>query len=268
MTRILAWDGNDEHWRQAGGFAGAVARSAAGTTTTTRWSVGRNRPSIYIGETAYLYRGHVDTGLIARGSIVSLPFLAPHYDPERAAAGETMTYVNVEWHEVRPLEDTIPVDELMQRVPTFKWKNIYQSGNEAHPPADEQLDELWGADRFGLDEERLFGTTGFVEGNRSAVLVNRYERDPRARKACLGHYGYECSACGQDMATLYGPLGVDFIHVHHVRELSSLGPGYKVDPVADLRPLCPNCHAIVHRQRPALDVDVLRLHLLKKRVPQ
>ena len=26
-----------------------------------------------------------------------------------------------------------------------------------------------------------------------------------------------------------------------------LGSGYQLDPVADLVPLCPNCHAMVHR---------------------
>ena len=28
------------------------------------------------------------------------------------------------------------------------------------------------------------------------------------------------------------------------------GGGYQVDPVRDLRPVCPNCHAMLHQRRP------------------
>jgi 5-methylcytosine-specific restriction enzyme A len=90
------------------------------------------------------------------------------------------------------------------------------------------------------------------------VQVNRYERDRRARRLCLAHWGSRCVVCGLDFGERYGPLGQDFIHVHHVLELSSVGPGYRVDPVNDLRPVCPNCHAMIHRRRPALSIDEVR----------
>ncbi len=45
-------------------------------------------------------------------------------------------------------------------------------------------------------------------------------------------------------AELYGELGEGVIHVHHLKELRSLGEEYQVDPIEDLRPVCPNCHAI------------------------
>lgn len=37
-----------------------------------------------------------------------------------------------------------------------------------------------------------------------------------------------------------------FIHVHHLRPLSLIGNESEVDPVEDLRPVCPNCHAVLH----------------------
>jgi 5-methylcytosine-specific restriction protein A len=98
----------------------------------------------------------------------------------------------------------------------------------------------------------------YDEGSVTQVKVNRYERDPRAREACLAHYGYRCQACDLDFGDIYGPLGEGFIHVHHTKELSTVGPGYRVDPVDDLRPLCPNCHAMVHRSSPAMPVEELR----------
>jgi hypothetical protein len=92
----------------------------------------------------------------------------------------------------------------------------------------------------------------FAEGAIKQVTVNRYERDPRARRACLDEYGFKCVVCDLDFEVKYGEVGKGFIHVHHLRELSSLGVGYEVNPVEDLRPVCPNCHAMLHTQRPAL----------------
>ena len=56
----------------------------------------------------------------------------------------------------------------------------------------------------------------------------------------------------------YGKIGRDFIHVHHKRPLSSLKKQYKVDPKKDLVPVCPNCHAMLHRRTPPYDVEQLR----------
>jgi HNH endonuclease len=101
----------------------------------------------------------------------------------------------------------------------------------------------------------------FAEGAVTQVTVNKYERDPRARRACLDHFGYRCSACDLDFEERYGDLGKGFIHVHHLRELSTVGPAYKVDPLDDLRPVCPNCHAMLHKVSPAMPVEELRRRL-------
>ena len=98
----------------------------------------------------------------------------------------------------------------------------------------------------------------YREGAVRQVLVNAYERDPAARQACINHYSLACMVCGLQLRNRYGPLGAGFIHVHHVVPLSELGPDYKLDPVRDLRPVCPNCHAILHRQRPPLCIEALR----------
>jgi hypothetical protein len=86
----------------------------------------------------------------------------------------------------------------------------------------------------------------FVEGAARQVLVNRYERDPAARRACIAHYGPTCVVCGFNFGAAYGPLAEGFIHVHHITSLSQIGEEYEVDPVGDLRPVCPNCHAVIH----------------------
>lgn len=88
-----------------------------------------------------------------------------------------------------------------------------------------------------------------MEGHKKAVYVNRYERNPVARKKCIEHYGCYCQVCDFDFEKVYGNLGEGFIHVHHKTPLSEIGDEYEVDPIRDLIPVCPNCHAMLHRRR-------------------
>ncbi|MBF9038450.1 hypothetical protein LSUCC0246_08010 [Rhodobacterales bacterium LSUCC0246] len=58
-------------------------------------------------------------------------------------------------------------------------------------------------------------------------------------------------------------MGRNFCHVHHISPLSEVGERRAVNPITDLIPVCPNCHAMIHRQRPALTPDQVRV-ILKK----
>ncbi len=89
------------------------------------------------------------------------------------------------------------------------------------------------------------------EGAKQSITVNVYERKRSARRACVEHWGTRCAACELDFAKLYGPDFEGTIHVHHVVPLASIGGTYQLDPIEDLRPVCPNCHAAIH-SRPRL----------------
>jgi hypothetical protein len=95
-----------------------------------------------------------------------------------------------------------------------------------------------------------------LEGARFDVTQSRPERDRAARATCLETHGYACVVCGLDFVKRYGPIGERFIHVHHLNPLAN---GERiVDPAADMRPLCPNCHAMIHRKEPPLPIDDLK----------
>ena len=98
----------------------------------------------------------------------------------------------------------------------------------------------------------------FPEAQRSSVIVNRYERDPRARRACIEHYGCTCAACGFTFEEQYGVIGSGVIEVHHLEPLSARPAEILSDPIADMRPLCANCHTIVHKRHPPLTIDELK----------
>lgn len=100
-------------------------------------------------------------------------------------------------------------------------------------------------------------TIVYSEGEIERVMNNKYERDPRARQACIDHYGYACQACKRPLNSIYGEIGVGYIHVHHKQPLAEIGHEYTVDPVKDLIPVCPNCHMMLHRTIPPLTVEHL-----------
>ncbi len=97
-----------------------------------------------------------------------------------------------------------------------------------------------------------------TEGNRIAILVNRFERSGKARAACIEAFGTACQVCGFDFGKSYGPLGQGFIHVHHLTPVSLLGEEYVVDPKTDLRPVCPNCHEMLHTGKTPLSIEELK----------
>jgi hypothetical protein len=115
-------------------------------------------------------------------------------------------------------------------------------------------------EHFTLPEEVEDPTT-LVEGAVRRVSVNAYERSPEARRQCIAHYGTSCYVCGFNFAAIYGDAVQDFIHVHHLRLLSEIGEQYQVDPVQDLRPVCPNCHAVIHRRKPPYTIDEVQAML-------
>ena len=129
------------------------------------------------------------------------------------------------------------------------------SGATDGSPAGDDLEDLY-PDEVPPGSEHC-------EGAVSKVLVNRYERDPAARRACLEHYGPVCMVCEIDFAEWYGARGEGFIHVHHITPVSELGPDYRIDPIKDLIPVCPNCHAMLHRT-PAITFQDLRKFYLKR----
>jgi len=107
-------------------------------------------------------------------------------------------------------------------------------------------------------EEQNAALGEFYEGKPIEVWQTRFERDSKARKACLDHYGYACQVCSMDFEARYGPIGRAFIHVHHIEPLALLGCKRPVDPVADLVPMCPNCHAMIHKMPSPQSVAALR----------
>jgi len=92
----------------------------------------------------------------------------------------------------------------------------------------------------GPEKPKLF------EGAMKRAVVRGYERNPKARRKCLAHYGAWCIICGFNFKAAYGPAAEGFMHVHHIQMMQEKGTKHEVDPIRDLRPVCPNCHSVIH----------------------
>jgi 5-methylcytosine-specific restriction protein A len=103
----------------------------------------------------------------------------------------------------------------------------------------------------------------FYEGAKTQIYVNSYERNRDARDKCVSHYGAKCIICGFDFEKTYGEIGRNVIHVHHLIPLHEIGAKYEVNPIEDLRPVCPNCHVIIHKSNHPYSIDKVKA-LIKK----
>jgi hypothetical protein len=154
----------------------------------------------------------------------------------------------------------LPPEQYYQVSPTLFPSNILA----AKFFSDDQLENLnqrFAGKGSGISDqipEQVANPEGLPEGATRKILINSYERNREARRKCIAHFGARCLVCGFNFEAKYGELGRGFIHVHHVVPLAAIRKEYVIRPTKDLKPVCPNCHAMLHAQNPALSIEALR----------
>lgn len=113
-------------------------------------------------------------------------------------------------------------------------------------------------DSLPMYPDEILGNESLFEGVGKSIVVNSYERNPTARKKCLEHYGFQCAVCDFSFEEFYGSIGVGYIQVHHLIPVANIRESYQIDPIKDLRPICPNCHAMLHKENPPLTIEDLQ----------
>ncbi len=123
-----------------------------------------------------------------------------------------------------------------------------------------------GADWYAVDSnaydynlpEEIKKADLYKEGALKNIYINAYERSSKAREKCIEQHGYLCAICFFNFEKIYGDIGKNYIHVHHIVPLAECGGEYKPNPVTDLIPVCPNCHAMLHTSSPPISIEELR----------
>ena len=159
--------------------------------------------------------------------------------------------------------------QFMARIEDLKLNNELTSKLTSETQSEfslentiaERLEEIWLTNFYQVLRGSEDRADEFREGKQFKLLSTRYERSPAARARCLKEYGYGCSVCSVDFQKQYGEIGKDFIHVHHLIPLHTRKTDGESNPLTDLRPVCPNCHAMLHREKPALSIEELKARL-------
>lgn len=106
--------------------------------------------------------------------------------------------------------------------------------------------------------EEVSANEVLVEGSAKTITVNAYERNLEARAKCIEYYGTKCVICDFSFRKFYGFVGDGYIQVHHLKPLSEIREAYEINPIADLRPVCANCHVIIHRRNPPYTIEEVK----------
>ncbi|MHA7264295.1 HNH endonuclease [Arthrobacter sp. TMN-37] len=236
---LLGWnpDGDDPF----GGYRSAVERVTATGSFSCTWRL-LPRHAAEGAEVWLLVQGSRERGVIGHGRVLPPP--DPRGDSPHPSPGV------VEFDALRPRGDSIPLELLILRVPGITWE-VKRASRRIPAAAGHALRTLWSETSAIEESDPLLQPPGTLPQDALVqVWANRYERDPSARRVCLAHHGSSCAVCGFSFEEAFGAAGRDFLQVHHLVPASRLGPGYELDPVSDLVPLCPNCHAMAHRRLP------------------
>ena len=187
------------------------------------------------------------SGFAARGIVSS----APRHAAEREYRSDI--------REISPLSSIVPIGFVLTNFPEWEWpKSFSKTRTTIDGSIEQRLNEL-------LENYQVSFAEPLTEGASKTVSVTVYERNPLARQQCIAHYGATCYACDFSFGDVYGETAEGFIHVHHLKNVASKGGEYKVDPIKDLRPICPNCHAVIHLQNPPLSIVELKRMLKEAR---
>lgn len=141
---------------------------------------------------------------------------------------------------------------------TWAFKHTNTQAKSAHfasiePPRSQSHGKI----EYHFPDEVPGGMT-YAEGTVKQISVNAFERSAKAVSDCKAYFGTSCTVCNFNFGKVYGELGNGYIHVHHLIQLADIATDYKVDPIKDLRPVCPNCHSMLHQRRPPLSIEELK----------
>jgi len=193
-------------------------------------------------------------GIVASGYVDSKPFKEQHFRSDK----KFTNYIKVKFDCILDSEfNNILEIEYLSDI-KFQW--FAQSAKTISDSVAKKIEIYWTelAKSSSIYPNEIIDNKTIYEGSFSKVLVNKYERNPEARQICLSQYGYSCSVCSINFENVYGDLGKKFIHVHHIKPLSEIQETYIVNPLTDLVPVCPNCHAMFHRSQNTLSISKLR----------
>ena len=113
------------------------------------------------------------------------------------------------------------------------------------------------------------------EGEVTITVTKTATRSKKLREAAIEHFSHNgiisCDCCGFEFKSFYGEkYGAPCIEIHHMKPIFQYA-GVSItqtidDALANLLPVCPNCHRVIHRNKitsaliPNFKMEIAKLH--------
>lgn len=254
-TFLMTWNPENWPWND---IEDCIKKIEENGFYSGRWSLSRNIYKVVKGSRIFIVRlGQHPKGIIGSARVTSDK---PYEDDHWLYEGKKAWYVKIDY-DTLTTEPLLTINFLNSNSPFNRFRRGFKSwtprGSGVRIPPDiaKALESEW--EKLTSKKpswqplpEEIDEDVSYPEGAKRKVTVNAYERSRPARQACLQHYGYKCIVCGFSFEEIYGEIGKNHIEVHHLVELSKAGPNYKINHIQDLRPVCPNCHSVIHLSKP------------------
>lgn len=188
-------------------------------------------------------------GFVAAAEVGSTPLSRGHFGKRPVFRG-SLTGITL-------LPVPVPIAHVAREMPDWDWTRYQRTFTTVD---QSRFDTLWSvllAYQGEVTEAEVPQPyrKALLEGQARRAVALRYERNPKARLLCIQHHGTNCSICGFNFGAVYGDAFDGFIVVHHLEPISTKSGPYMVDPVRDMRPVCANCHLVIHRRATPYSVE-------------
>jgi 5-methylcytosine-specific restriction enzyme A len=266
LTYLLTWNPQRWNWTD---LDECILELREVGYHSTRWSCG-NTKKIMEGDRVFLLRqGDEPRGIFASGWAASTSYPDTHWADDNKQAW----YIEVDLDVLlNPESENILFRSQLDidTLANMHW-NAQSSGVQIPDEVATNLEIIWSqfltekeiiqlgyVPSAVLLSEELTNSACYFEGTSKQITTNVYERNPKARSASIQHYGTNCCICDFNFEAEYGLIGQGFIHVHHQKPLAEIGENYMVNAINDLCPVCPNCHAMLHKRNPPYTIEEMR----------
>lgn len=255
-TYLFTWNPKQWQWKD---LALRANENASGRIVSERWSCHANSKRIRKGDRAFLIRlGEEPKGIIASGWVTSEAKLGIHWNQDKADRGEQTFFADCEWERLlNPLVDApLTLSRLKNgKLSAMRW-TPQSSGVLIPAEIAEELERAW-AEHIGtssLGSVFVDDEISAFEGREKIAMIRHRKREQKLRGAKLkqareknqGRLICEVPGCGFDFEKVYGELGKNFAHVHHLKPIADRNSP-SLTSLHDLAIVCANCHAMIHK---------------------
>ncbi|MFW1773998.1 HNH endonuclease [Acinetobacter genomosp. 33YU] len=165
----------------------------------------------------------------------------------------------------------LPIDEREFGIPRAKkggigQSNVWYAKLEETKPLVEKVKKY--IEKYCLvndlpDIDDLGVTEGSLKIRRHLVRERNLSIIKQKKQKILSDFGkLECEVCHFDFEKNYGEIGKEFCEVHHLIPLNQSDSIVKTN-LEDLAIVCSNCHRMLHKGQPLLEIHELKMLLNK-----